>query len=140
MRQSYSSELRAPNSERRFRHSALGVRRSGMLLLELLISLAISVTLLVAIAAAFSATSAAIETNAHFFTAPQAARVSMNQLLSITRRSDACQPGNYDNVSTAWTSSSLGVIYHDPDTTSQHPCPYQYSSTASELQLVQNSH
>jgi hypothetical protein len=109
-----------------------------MLLIELMISLAISVTLLVAIAAAFGASSAAVESNAHFFTATQAGRVSMNQILSIIRRCDSCQPGNYDNTSTTWSSSSLGINYHDPGTTVAHTLTYQYAaSPTNELQLAQ---
>ena len=47
-----------------------------------MISLAISASLLTAIAAAFSASSQAIETNDQVFRAPQAARVTINQIIT----------------------------------------------------------
>jgi Tfp pilus assembly protein PilW len=103
-----------------------------MLLLELMISLAISVTLLVAIAAAFSATSAAIETNAHFFTATQAARVSMNLLLSKIRCSDSCFLSGYDGASSSWTSTAVSITDPSGQTTI-----YQYSSDVGQVQLTQ---
>jgi prepilin-type N-terminal cleavage/methylation domain-containing protein len=67
----------------RYRH------RRGLSLVELMISLAISAMLLTAVAAAYSASAAAIDTNDRFFRASQAARVSMNQLLTDIRRSDS---------------------------------------------------
>ncbi len=56
--------------------------RKGLSLAEVMISLAISAMLLTAVAAAFTASSEAIEQNDQFFRASQAARVSMNQILT----------------------------------------------------------
>lgn len=60
--------------------------RRGLSLIEVMISLAISAMLLTAVAAAFTASSDAIEVNDEFFRASQAARVSLNQILSEIRR------------------------------------------------------
>ena len=62
------------------------VLRRGLSLIEVMISLAISAMLLTAVAAAFTASSDAIEVNDEFFRASQAARVSLNQILTEVRR------------------------------------------------------
>jgi type II secretory pathway pseudopilin PulG len=64
-------------------------RRAGLSIVEALISLSISAMLLTAVAAAFSASSQVIEANDQFFRASQAARISMNQLLTQIRRCSA---------------------------------------------------
>ena len=66
--------------------------RRGLSLAEVMISLAISAMLLTAVAAAFSASSEAIEQNDEFFRASQAARVSMNQILTEVRRGTVKTP------------------------------------------------
>jgi Tfp pilus assembly protein PilW len=111
--------------------------RRGMLMIEMMISLMISAMLLLAIGAAYTATSKAITVNEDFFTASQAARVSMNQMLSVLRRCDSCQPGGYDGITSVWTSSSMGVNYHDPGTTTNHTCTYKF--TNNQLQLITNN-
>lgn len=64
-------------------------RRGGLSIVEVLISLSISAMLLVAVAAAFSASSQVIQENDEFFRATQAARVSLNQMLTEIRRCSA---------------------------------------------------
>jgi prepilin-type N-terminal cleavage/methylation domain-containing protein len=62
------------------------VRRRGMGLFELMIALAISATLLTAVAVAYQATSRAMVMNEQFARATQAARVSVNQMMSDVRK------------------------------------------------------
>ena len=99
--------------------------RQGLSLAEVMISLAISAMLLTAVAAAFTASSEAIEQNDEFFRASQAARVSMNQILTEIRRANAVQvPTN---------NKSLSMLTHDnKDRT------YSYDSAASKLKLITN--
>jgi type II secretory pathway pseudopilin PulG len=63
------------------------VRRRGMGLFELMISLAITATLLTAVAMAYQVTSRAMVMNEQFARATQAARVSVNQMMSEVRKS-----------------------------------------------------
>ncbi len=118
-------------------------RRSAMLLMELMISLAISAMLLVAIGAAYQASSSAITINEDFFQASQAARVSLNQILSLARRAEAFQPTGYDNISNSWTGSSLLMTYHAPgadaNPSTDPSCIYRWTGgPTDELQLYQN--
>jgi type II secretory pathway pseudopilin PulG len=69
------------------------VRRRGLSIAELMISLAISAMLLAAVAAAFAVSTSAINMNDDFFRASQAARVSVNQIMTEVRR---CQSGVVD--------------------------------------------
>jgi prepilin-type N-terminal cleavage/methylation domain-containing protein len=62
--------------------------RRGLSLPELMISMSITVMLLTATGAAFSASASAVEMNDRFFRASQAARVTVNQLLTEIRRCD----------------------------------------------------
>lgn len=64
-------------------------RRSGLGMVEALISLSIVSMLLVAIAAAFDASSALVQNNDEFFRASQAARVSINQVMAEVRKCSA---------------------------------------------------
>src|SRR5688500_2474883 len=64
--------------------------RAGLSLVEVMIAVGISAALLVAVAAAFSATSQAIDVNDQFTRASQAARISMNQIMSEVRK---CKSG-----------------------------------------------
>ena len=69
-------------------------RRRGLSLVEVMISLTISTFLLVAVAAAYNASAAAVEINDKFFRASQAARVTLNQVLTEIRRAESvlCSP------------------------------------------------
>jgi len=99
--------------------------RRGLSLAEVMISLAISAMLLTAVAAAFTASSDAIEQNDTFFRASQAARVSMTQILTEIRRSDAVQvpPDN----------QTLPMMTHDhKDRT------YKYFPGQQKLKLITN--
>lgn len=65
-----------------------GPARRGLSLVEVMLSLTISTFLLVAVAAAYNASAAAVEVNDRFFRATQAARVTLNQVLTEIRRAD----------------------------------------------------
>src|SRR4051812_10171530 len=93
-----------------------------------MISLAISAMLLTAAAAAFPASSDAIEVNDQFFRASQAARVSMTQILTEVRRSNAMAiPAVLTN------QNSLSMWTHDnKDRT------YKYVSAEQKLKLITN--
>jgi type II secretory pathway pseudopilin PulG len=62
--------------------------RTGLSLVEVMISLAITSMLLTAIAAAFHSSTQVITQNDEFFRATQAARVALNQMLTEIRRAD----------------------------------------------------
>lgn len=70
-------------------------RRTGLSLIEIMISLAISSMLLTAVGAAYSASSSSIEANEQFFRASQGARVSLNQILAELRK---CQTATIDET------------------------------------------
>jgi type II secretory pathway pseudopilin PulG len=89
-------------------------------LVELLISLAISALLLTGVAAAFVASSAAVRANDEFSRAAQAARVSVNQIMSLARQ---CQSG-------VVTPSSLQLKLLDGTTRS-----YGVNKLSRELQV-----
>jgi len=89
-----------------------------------MISLAISAMLLTAVAAAFTASSEAIEQNDEFFRASQAARVSMNQILTEIRRGSV-------KVPPASTATNLSMSGHDGKDRD-----YTYNSGLKKLQLV----
>lgn len=98
--------------------------RRGLSLAEVMISLAISAMLLTAVAAAFTASSEAIETNDEFFRASQAARVSMNQILTEIRRCGSVTwPGS--------TPTDLSMTAHDGKLRD-----YVYDAASKKLQLV----
>ena len=69
------------------------IRRAGLSLVEALLALSITAMLLTSVAAAFHASTAAIEMNDQFYRAEQAARVSVNQIMSQVRK---CQSGIVD--------------------------------------------
>lgn len=96
--------------------------RRGLSLAEVMISLAISAMLLTAVAAAFTASSDAIEQNDEFFRASQAARVSMNQILTEIRR------GSTDKLSS--NSTDIAMVGHDGN-----PRDYIYDAAAKKLLL-----
>jgi type II secretory pathway component PulJ len=97
--------------------------RWGLSLVEVMISLAISAMLLTAVAAAFTASSDAIETNDEFFRASQAARVSMNQILTEIRRANT--------IKTVSTSTNLAMNAHD-----SKDRDYVFDAGAKKLMLV----
>jgi prepilin-type N-terminal cleavage/methylation domain-containing protein len=108
-----------------FNRNSLPRARRGLSLVEVMISLAISAMLLTAVAAAFTASSDAIEINDEFFRASQAARVSMNQILTEIRRANAVQePPN---------NKTLSMITHD-----NRDRTYLYDSAARRLKLITN--
>ena len=87
-------------------------RRWGLSLPEVMISLAISTSLLVAVGGAFNASAAAVEQNDRFFRASQAARVTMNQMLTEIRRCDAVEVGtNYIKVIRPIEDLDPGEVY-----------------------------
>lgn len=65
-------------------------RRTGLSLVEALVSLAIVASLLTAVGAAYHASADAIQMNDQFFRASQAARVSVNHIMAEVRK---CQSG-----------------------------------------------
>src|SRR5205823_1131522 len=85
----------------------------------------ITAMLLTGVAAAFNASAAAINNNDQFFRATQAARVSLNRILTQVRR------GSIDDHS---TSTNLHLI-----TDSGQDLSYTYDSTLGQLKLVTNS-
>jgi prepilin-type N-terminal cleavage/methylation domain-containing protein len=102
--------------------------RRGLSLVEVMISLAISAMLLTAVAAAFTASSDAIQVNDEFFRASQAARVSMNQILTEIRRANAV------SVPSPLTGSpTLSMITHDTKDRT-----YTYDATNRRLKLITN--
>jgi type II secretory pathway pseudopilin PulG len=92
-------------------------------LAEVMISLAISAMLLTAVAAAFSASSEAIEQNDEFFRASQAARVSMNQILTEVRRANPVDAVNS-------TATDLAMVGHDGN-----PRDYIFDAASKKLKL-----
>lgn len=110
--------MRIVSSNRIFKTS-----RRGLSLAEVMISLAISAMLLTAVAAAFTASSEAIEQNDEFFRASQAARVSMNQILTEVRRANPVDAVNSN-------SKDLAMVGHDGN-----PRDYIYDSVNKKLKL-----
>jgi hypothetical protein len=98
--------------------------RAGLGLVEALISLAIVAMLLTAAGAAFCSSGQAIEVNDEFFRASQAARVSLNRMLT------QCRKGT---VLTTSASTSL-----DFNTDLMKDVSYSYDATDKELLFVTN--
>lgn len=99
--------------------------RHALSLIEVMISLAISAMLLTAVAAAFSASTSAVEHNDQFFRACQAARVSLNLILTEVRRSNAVDVPS---------SSQINLITADGEDLS-----YIYDQNSHTLKLVKNA-
>jgi type II secretory pathway pseudopilin PulG len=78
-------------------------RCRGLSLIETLISLSICAMLLTAAGAAFQASNDAIRMNDEFFRASQAARVSVNQVMSEVRK---CQSGVVSDTSLELTTAT----------------------------------
>ena len=86
--------------------------RRGLSLPELMISMSISVLLLVAVGTAFNASAQAVEMNDRFFRASQAARITVNQLLTEVRRSDSVDVhATYVDVIRPTENLTTGEIY-----------------------------
>lgn len=100
-------------------------RRSAMGLVEVMISLAIAATLLTAAAAAFTASARAVEANDTFFRASQAARVSLNQILTEIRRS--------------WSVEVKSANQIDMETHDLQDRSYVYDSATQTLKLITNN-
>ena len=98
--------------------------RRGLSIVEVLISLGISALLLTAVAAAFSASADVVEANDQFFRASQAARVSLNQMLTEIRRAHAVAVPS---------TSKIDMI-----TAASKDRSYVYNSTSKQLKLVTN--
>jgi len=103
----------------------LSIRR-GLTLVDATISLAICAMLLTAVAWAYSASSSAIERNDEFFRASNAARVSLQQILSEVRR---CQTMSFNPA----TPERLNVV-----TAAGAEYTYRYDSASRTLLLVNN--
>ncbi len=89
--------------------------RRGLSLIEVMISLAIMAVLLTAVASSFMASTAVIDLNDTFFRASQAARVSMNQIMSTLRQCKTVQVDSHSlDVTTATDQRS-----YDYDSTNQ---------------------
>lgn len=99
-------------------------RRCGLGLVEALVALAITAMLLTAAAAAFCASSNAVKINDQFFRASQAARISINRMLT------QCRKGT---VLTTSTSTNLNF-----NTDLMKDVSYVYDSTNHELLFVTN--
>lgn len=117
-------------SARRISSSRSTRARAGLSLVEVLISLAICSMLLVAIAAAFTGASAAIRTNDEFFRATQAARVTLNHLLTNIRTGTVNQPSN--------SATFRMITALKEDGTGQKDRTYQYNPTTKQVLLITN--
>ena len=92
-------------------------RSRGLGIVEMVISLAIAAMLLTAVAAAFTASAAAVEVNDDFFRATQAARVSMNQILTDLRRADGVEVPSSSLIEViTWDSQDRGYSTTPPTT------------------------
>jgi Tfp pilus assembly protein PilW len=100
----------------------------GLSIVEVLISLAISALLLTGVAAAYNASASAVESNDRFFRATQAARVTMNQLLTEIRRAESvlCEPGNGSIIITRPQADRL---------TDEQSREYRYDATSKKITL-----
>jgi hypothetical protein len=99
-------------------------------LVEVMIAGSISALLLIAVAAAFRASAEAIEENDRFFSAAQAARVSLTRILTQVRR------GVVDQAS---TSTSLHLITGGTAPQGGSDVTYNYDSANKQIILVTNN-
>jgi type II secretory pathway pseudopilin PulG len=101
--------------------------RSGLAMVEAMISLAIASALLTAVGVAFSSSAQAVKINDEFFRATQASRVSLTRIMQQVRL------GSVDELSTI---TSLHLI------TNGAPIPrdvtYTYDATSKELRMITN--
>jgi type II secretory pathway component PulJ len=111
-------------------HGRQLVRRAGLSIVEVMISLTIAAMLLTAVAAAFTASSDVIDHNDQFFRACQAARVSMNLMLTHVRRADAVQP---------ITGTDIDLFYPNPDTSQpSFSYTYRYDDPGDRILFINN--
>jgi prepilin-type N-terminal cleavage/methylation domain-containing protein len=114
-------------------------RRRGLSLVEVMISLAITSMLLTAIAAAFHSSTQVITENDEFFRATQAARVSLNQMLTEVRRADAVAARDQNVASFTVKGITSTLLPVSRPVTSQSSMEfmryYRYDATAHKLML-----
>jgi len=101
--------------------------RRGLTLVETMMSLTVSATLLVSVAAAYNASSAAVTSNADFFRAAQASRVTMNQILNEIRQCESVSVSS-DHVDIIRTTAML--------TSGEVTRRFQYNSASKTLTLT----
>jgi type II secretory pathway pseudopilin PulG len=99
--------------------------RTGLGLVEALISLAIASALLTAVAAAFSATVDAMEENDKFFQATHSGRIALHRILTQVRR------GLVDENSTV---SNVRLL-----TETGQDITYRYDSTDKQIEYITNT-
>jgi Tfp pilus assembly protein PilW len=109
-------------------------RAAGLSIVEVMISLTIAAMLLTAVAAAFTASSDVIEHNDQFFRACQAARVSMNLMLTQVRRAHSV-----DMV----TTTDIDLKYPNPtDPTNAAAAlsySYHYDAATQQIKFINNA-
>lgn len=110
---------------------AISRRRAGLTLIETMVSLAITSSLLVAVAAAYNASASAVTANANFFKATQAARITMNQMLSEIRQAESVQVYS-DHIDVIRPAVNMAV---DPVLGTEVFRRFQYDSTNSRITL-----
>ena len=111
-------------------------RRMGLSLVEVSISLAIGAGLLVAVGAAYSSSVNAIQNNDTFFRATQAARVSLNQILSQLRQ---CQSVTVSSNQLAMTTyDGQSVTYAWSNVTDNLTITPQTGSTSTTYVMAGN--
>jgi len=105
----------------------IALMRRGLTLVETMISLTVSASLLVSVAAAYNASSAAVTSNADYFRASQAARVTMNQILNEIRQCQSIAVSS-DHVDIIRTTAML--------TPNEVTRRFQYNSTPKTVTLT----
>jgi prepilin-type N-terminal cleavage/methylation domain-containing protein len=92
-----------------------GAGRSGISLVEMMITLVIMATLMTAVAAAYSASTKAIQINDQFFRASQSGRVCLNQLLSEIRQCATVEVTQKTLSIVPTTGTTAKVYTYSPD-------------------------
>ena len=111
-------------------------RRRGLSLVEACVSLAIGSLLMVAVGAAYSASVNSVEQNDRFFRATQAARVSMNQILTQLRTCQAVTVAASELDMTTATGASISFIWNSWSSTltiTQQLSPAQTNTMANNV-------
>jgi prepilin-type N-terminal cleavage/methylation domain-containing protein len=107
--------------------------RRGLSMVECMISLVIAATLLTAVGVAFTSTAKAMEYNDQFFRATQAARVSLNQMVSQVRRGTPSPKDAFDQTITLTDNQSVTAFRMI--TAGEKEVIYKYDATTKELQM-----